>query len=240
MRVAEAIQMVELTGLERRRPNELSGGQRQRVALARAIVNRPKVLLLDEPLAALDAKLRRAMQLELKQLQHRLKITFVFVTHDQEEALTMSDRIAVINQGKIEQLGEVGEIYHRPLTPFVAGFIGHANLFTANVSENRFRIDDSLQLLCPEPRAAGTVTLSIRPEKIRVHKSRPTGDNIFEATIEQELFRGPMDQLLLRTHTGLTLTALVVGESLHRGDIIFGQINPDDIIIVKGVLSPES
>jgi spermidine/putrescine transport system ATP-binding protein len=166
-------------------------------------------------------------------LQHRLKITFVFVTHDQEEALTMSDRIAVINQGKIEQLADATEIYHRPLTPFVAGFIGHANLLTATVSENRLHIDDSLQLRIDQPCVAGTVTISIRPENIRVQKSRPTGENIFEATIEQELFRGPMDQLLLRTPTGLTLTALVVGESLHRGDNVFGQVNPDDIIIVR-------
>src|SRR5205085_835027 len=133
LRVAEAIAMVSLAGLERRKPAQLSGGQKQRVALARAIVNRPKVLLLDEPLAALDAKLRRAMQAELKRLQSKLGITFVFVTHDQEEALTMSDRIAVMHAGQIEQIGSVSEVYHRPRSRFVAAFMGQPNIFAARV-----------------------------------------------------------------------------------------------------------
>lgn len=245
-RVVDAIQMVELAGLEKRRPNELSGGQRQRVALARAIVNRPKVLLLDEPLAALDAKLRRAMQLELKQLQHRLKITFIFVTHDQEEALTMSDRIAVINQGKIEQLGSVAEIYHRPLTPFVAGFIGHANLFEAAVLDRPrgagcVRIENTIELTTSfDLPTAGKAAISIRPEKLRIHKTRPAGENVIEATIEQELFRGPMNQLLLRTTSGLAITALLVNEStgtesLHCGQNIFAQVHRDDVVVVSSV-----
>ena len=132
-RVRQAIQMVSLAGFEERKPSQLSGGQRQRVALARAIVCRPKVLLLDEPLSALDAKLRHAMQVELKRLQQKLGITFVFVTHDQEEALTMSDRIAVINKGRIEQLGDASAIYHQPKTTFVANFIGQANILEAEV-----------------------------------------------------------------------------------------------------------
>ncbi len=132
-RIKDALATVSLAEQADKLPHQMSGGQRQRVALARAIVCRPKVLLLDEPLSALDAKLRHGMQLELKRLQRKLGLTFVFVTHDQEEALTMSDRIAIINQGKIEQLGDATEIYHKPRTPFAADFIGQANLLAASV-----------------------------------------------------------------------------------------------------------
>src|SRR5665213_609104 len=145
-RVNRVIELVSLTGLEHRKPSELSGGQKQRVALARALVCEPKVLLLDEPLAALDAKLRRAMQFELKRLQSRLGITFLFVTHDQEEALVMSDRIAVINKGRIEQIGAVNEIYHRPATAFVADFLGQANVLEARVES---RDVNGIVLVCP-------------------------------------------------------------------------------------------
>ena len=127
-RRGEALEMVRLTGYDERKPTELSGGQRQRVALARAIVNRPRVLLLDEPLGALDLKLREQLQVELKQIQREVGITFVYVTHDQEEALTMSDRIAVFNEGRIEQVGEPESVYERPANPFVAGFVGVSNL----------------------------------------------------------------------------------------------------------------
>ena len=132
-RVGEALELVKLLGYERRKPNQLSGGQQQRVALARALVNRPNVLLLDEPLGALDLKLRRQLQLELKRIQAEVGITFVYVTHDQEEALTMSDRIAVMNGGRIEQLGTPEDLYDRPATRFVAGFIGTTNLLSGTV-----------------------------------------------------------------------------------------------------------
>ena len=138
-RVGEALEMVRLTGLDRRRPAELSGGQRQRVALARAIVNRPSVLLLDEPLGALDLKLRQQMQVELKSIQQRLGMTFVYVTHDQEEALTMSDRIAVMNQGRIEQVGSPTDVYEHPATAFVAGFVGVSNLLSGESALARHR-----------------------------------------------------------------------------------------------------
>src|SRR6476469_5466425 len=134
-RVHEALELVHLTGYEKRKPNQLSGGQQQRVALARALVNRPNVLLLDEPLGALDLKLRKAMQIELKRIQQQVGITFVYVTHDQGEALSMSDRIAVMSNGKIEQLGEPREIYDRPASAFVADFIGDMNFFEADVVE---------------------------------------------------------------------------------------------------------
>ena len=134
-RVHELLELVQLPGLEKRRPGQLSGGQRQRVALARALINRPRILLLDEPLGALDLKLRQQMQIELKAIQHRVGTTFIFVTHDQEEALTMSDRIAVFNLGKIEQIGTPTEIYERPMTPFVAGFVGTSNIITDEMAQ---------------------------------------------------------------------------------------------------------
>jgi putative spermidine/putrescine transport system ATP-binding protein len=152
-RVADALSMVRLAGYERRRPSQLSGGQRQRVALARALVNRPRVLLLDEPLGALDLKLREEMQIELKAIQQEVGITFIYVTHDQEEALTMSDRLAVFNRGRIEQVGTPADVYERPATRFVAGFVGTSNLLTGVVAEQVVG-------------RAGTFT--VRPEKIRL------------------------------------------------------------------------
>ena len=152
-RVGQALAMVRLAGYDRRKPSQLSGGQRQRVALARALVNRPRVLLLDEPLGALDLKLREEMQLELKAIQQEVGITFVYVTHDQEEALTMSDRLAVFSQGRIEQVGSPADVYERPTTPFVAGFVGTSNLLSGAVAEAVVG-------------RAGTYT--VRPEKIRL------------------------------------------------------------------------
>jgi putative spermidine/putrescine transport system ATP-binding protein len=152
-RVGEALDMVRLSGYEKRRPNQLSGGQRQRVALARALVNRPRVLLLDEPLGALDLKLREEMQIELKSIQQQVGITFIYVTHDQEEALTMSDRLAVFHRGRIEQVGPPADVYERPATAFVAGFVGTSNLLEGEVARTIVG-------------SAGTFT--VRPEKIRL------------------------------------------------------------------------
>jgi putative spermidine/putrescine transport system ATP-binding protein len=152
-RVSEALAMVRLGGYERRRPSQLSGGQRQRVALARALINRPRVLLLDEPLGALDLKLREEMQIELKTIQREVAITFIYVTHDQEEALTMSDRIAVFNHGRIEQVGSPADVYERPATAFVAGFVGTSNLLSGPAARAVFGME-------------GTYT--VRPEKIRL------------------------------------------------------------------------
>jgi putative spermidine/putrescine transport system ATP-binding protein len=158
VRVDEMLELVRLPGFGYRKPSQLSGGQRQRVALARALINRPRVLLLDEPLGALDLKLRQEMQVELKNIQKQVGITFVFVTHDQEEALTMSDRIAVFSQGKVEQVGSPAEVYEHPATPFVAGFVGTSNLLSGDLAR---RITGS------------DARFSIRPEKI--HISLPDG-----------------------------------------------------------------
>ena len=245
-RVRQAIDLVSLGGMEQRRPSQLSGGQRQRVALARAIVCEPKVLLLDEPLAALDAKLRHAMQVELKRLQRKLGITFVFVTHDQEEALTMSDRIAVVNKGRIEQLGESSEIYHSPQTTFVANFIGQANIIEASVvadegSFTRLSLSDDLEVLVPRESRLATMSellVSIRPEKIHLQRSKPPGSNVFEATVEEELFKGATDQLELKTRGGLKLTVVVANESatqecFHQGETVWCSLHPSDIVVVR-------
>jgi putative spermidine/putrescine transport system ATP-binding protein len=177
-RAEEALGMVRLADLGKRKPGELSGGQRQRVALARALVNRPRVLLLDEPLGALDLKLRQEMQIELKHIQESVGITFLYVTHDQEEALTMSDRIAVFNNGRIEQIGTPAEVYERPATPFVAGFVGTSNLFTTTVEGQRgeytlVRVgSDGLALLAGTGRTVGErITIAVRPEKIRLQEA---------------------------------------------------------------------
>ncbi len=168
VRVTEALRMVRLEGYEGRRPSQLSGGQRQRVALARALVNRPRVLLLDEPLGALDLKLREEMQIELKAIQHQVGITFIYVTHDQEEALTMSDRIAVFNKGSIEQVGSPADVYERPATTFVAGFVGTSNLLREEAAER----------IVGRP---GTFT--VRPEKIRLgDPGEPVGEDETSAT----------------------------------------------------------
>jgi spermidine/putrescine transport system ATP-binding protein len=179
-RVERVVQMTALGDFVGRKPAQLSGGQRQRVALARAIICEPKVLLLDEPLSALDAKLRTQMRLELKQLQKQLGITFIYVTHDQEEALTMSDRVAVINDGCVEQIGTVNEIYYKPATRFVASFIGETNIVEAQILASdsgmlRCRLKGGLELHVrqPEFRPTENILLSLRPEKIRHHRSNP-------------------------------------------------------------------
>jgi putative spermidine/putrescine transport system ATP-binding protein len=172
-RVTQALRQVALEGYEDRRPAQLSGGQQQRVALARAIVIRPRVLLCDEPLAALDRKLRQSMQFELKSLQQQLGVTTIFVTHDQEEAMTISDRIAVMNAGRIEQIGTSREVYDRPATRFVSDFIGEINLFTGEWRDGAF-IADGQALPAPAPAQAGKATMAIRPERMHLTKNVET------------------------------------------------------------------
>ena len=181
-RVTEMLELVELPGYEARKPGQISGGQAQRVALARALVNKPAVLLLDEPLGALDLKLRKQMQVELKRIQQEVGITFIYVTHDQEEAMTMSDRIAVMNHGKYEQLGDPEALYERPETRFVAGFLGVSNLLPATptappASYAAFKLGDGTACRVPAALAAGRqgkIALGVRPEKIRLRSRTRT------------------------------------------------------------------
>jgi spermidine/putrescine transport system ATP-binding protein len=245
-RLAEVVELVALAGFEDRKPAQLSGGQRQRVALARAIVPRPKVLLLDEPLSALDAKLRHQMQLELKRLQQHLGMTFVFVTHDQEEALTMSDRIAVFDQGRIEQLGTGNEIYLQPRTAFVADFIGEANLIEVTLLTRegplvRLRLAGGLELVLPDsawPADLTSALLSIRPEKVLVSKSPMVAENVFAARVVSEVFKGATDNLQLATAAGTRLSAVVTNASalhaaIHKGDEVFCGLHADDLVVVR-------
>jgi len=196
-RVTEALEMVRLPGMECRRPNQLSGGQMQRIALARALVNHPKVLLLDEPLGALDLKLRKAMQLELKALQHQIGLTFIYVTHDQEEALTMSDRIAVMSGGRVLQLGRPEEIYEQPANRFVADFIGETNFLVGKVTavqagEASVIIDGTLTIHVQAPPGVTPgqeTTIAIRPEKISLYAESP-GPCALPGIIQEVIYIG--------------------------------------------------
>ncbi len=244
-RVDRVVEMTSLQDFVDRRPSQMSGGQRQRVALARAIVCEPKVLLLDEPLSALDAKLRHQMRIELKHLQKRLGITFVFVTHDQEEALTMSDRIAVINKGHVEQIGSVSEIYYQPATRFVASFIGETNIVGAKIlnRDGEFSICEAEGGLRVRVRHNPRITteevlLSLRPEKLRLSLAEPEGDNVFPATISVEIFKGAVDELTVVTAGGLELGAILANDgesevSFHEGQRVFVRIQPTDISMIE-------
>ena len=206
-RVKRALEMVQLSGMERRNPKQLSGGQQQRVALARALVKTPQVLLLDEPLGALDLKLRKEMQLELKALQKQLGITFVYVTHDQEEALTMSDRIAVMNKGRVQQMGTPVEIYERPANKFVAEFIGESNFFegtTKSLSGLEARVfipslnTEVSGIPISKGLAAGDeVFVSIRPEKVQIIQDRDTQSNLLLGRVEDTVYIGADTHILV-------------------------------------------
>ena len=224
-RVGEAMERVGLAGFEKRRPDQLSGGQQQRVALARAIINRPKLLLLDEPLSALDRNLRQSMQLELKSLQHDLGICFLFVTHDQEEALTMSDRVVVLNRGRIEQVGTPETLYYQPTTRFVAAFIGDGALFSgrieASVDGPVLVTDDGLRFAVrPDATLGAAATLLLRPEQLEAAPEAPDGHHgIVEARLEQSVFLGAARKFVCRLANGASLTAAPTGaeaESLSR------------------------
>jgi spermidine/putrescine transport system ATP-binding protein len=223
------LELVQLEGKSDRRPRELSGGQQQRVALARALVNRPRALLLDEPLAALDLKLRQAMQMELKRIQREVGITFVFVTHDQNEALTMSDRLVVMNAGRIEQLGAPREVYERPRTRFVAGFIGTSNLIRATVE----RVDGTTAVLASAPdeslvapdalRASAQVgkplELTVRPEKIVLSTTPPASDWCrLRGRVTEVVYLGTSTQYAVRTTDGSDLLVFLQNAS-HSSDV---------------------
>jgi spermidine/putrescine transport system ATP-binding protein len=235
-RVAEALSLVELEGRETRKPHQLSGGQQQRVALARALVNRPRALLLDEPLGALDHKLRQAMQLELKRIQREVGITFVYVTHDQEEALTMSDRLVVMNAGRIEQFGSPRELYEYPATRFVANFIGTSNILTGRLE----RKGDAWALagLGPEERvlvadasqaeAGQDVEVAVRPEKmvLRAEQDPPPPDRCaLRARVTEVVYLGTSTQFRMLTDGGQAVTVYRQNASVTPGDdVLTGQV----------------
>ena len=247
-RVKEMLEIVHLADFAERRPTQLSGGQQQRVALARALVNYPSALLLDEPLGALDLKLRQTMQLELKRIQREVGITFVFVTHDQEEALTMSDRIAVMNAGRVEQIGTPEEIYHRPATVFVAGFIGVANLIpaavlavtgdlaTVDAAGHRFGVPVTDESIRPDDSAV----VMVRPERLHISVDRPSGDiAAVEATVETLVFQGPVLRTSLRTDAGTGLVAHIGPEDalpmLRPGDRLWASWGLDAACLLRSL-----
>jgi spermidine/putrescine transport system ATP-binding protein len=243
-RVGEALELVHLAGYDKRKPNQLSGGQQQRVALARALVNRPNVLLLDEPLGALDLKLRKALQVELKRVQVEVGITFVYVTHDQEEALTMSDRIAVMRGGKVEQLGTPEELYERPATPFVADFIGTTNLLRG-VVEGEVRGSTIVRLDSGDrcrvgvvDRAAGQpIDLSLRPEAIRIERRNGEAHDPLDwlpATVEQVAYLGSAVQYHVRTAGGQAIAVLAAKQTTRfsRGDDVELAWSPTEALVL--------
>ena len=253
-RVTEMLELVELPGFERRRPGQISGGQAQRVALARALVNKPAVLLLDEPLGALDLKLRKQMQVELKRIQQEVGITFIYVTHDQEEAMTMSDRIAVMNRGRYEQLGDPETLYERPSTPFVASFLGVSNLLPAKIGERDgarvwCSLDDGTRVQVPAAAIDGktSIRLGVRPEKIRLQPAADGeatgeaagGSNRIRGRVVDASYLGVSTSYIVESTSGARVTIYEQNVertshgSLHRpGDDVFLSWSPDHTFAV--------
>ena len=237
--VRDALRLVGLTEFEERYPTQLSGGQQQRVALARALVNKPRVLLLDEPLGALDLKLRKQMQLELKKLQEEVGIAFLYVTHDQEEALTLSDRIGVMSEGRLVQFGTPREIYHAPASQFVADFIGESNLVPcARGADTRWSLPGGLAVGLPgAPPASSRAVLSIRPEALRLSRSPLELPNAFVATVRGTVYLGSAVLVYAELSEELVLVArvadLALGESLKRGEQVFVGWEPSEGRLLK-------
>jgi spermidine/putrescine transport system ATP-binding protein len=224
-RITQMLKVVELEGLERRRPRQLSGGQQQRVALARALVNRPAALLLDEPLGALDVKLRKQMQLELKRIQHDLGTTFVYVTHDQEEALAMSDRIAVMNGGQVEQIGSPREMYEHPTTAFVADFIGSLNAVELTVTDvvgpyAVMRLDERQRVVVPvdaDVHVGDELRVAVRPERVRiapVDAEVPETGSRLDGVVIQIVYLGMYTQFHVETRNGRMISNRLADEVL--------------------------
>jgi spermidine/putrescine transport system ATP-binding protein len=243
--VRDALELVQLTGYEKRRPGMLSGGQQQRVALARALVLNPSVLLLDEPLGALDAKLRRSLKVELKALQERVGITFLYVTHDQEEALTMSDRLAVMNAGRIVQLGTPRQVYEEPADTYVADFLGVSNLMEVEVTERgpgsrcTVRLGESaLEVERGEVDGLGPAHVVIRPERVRIAPHSEAGPNRVPAMVERLVFLGAATQIMLRLAPGPLLQAVVHNDgseaSLSQGTPVQVFLAPDALRVLGG------
>lgn len=239
-RVNEMLDLVQLKGYEKRKPEALSGGQKQRVAIARALINNPKVLLLDEPLGALDLKLRKQMQIELKRLQKMLGITFVYVTHDQEEALTMSDRIAIMNEGIIEQLGTPREIFERPLTRFVADFIGESNIFDGKVINLNDGIID-VETTAGTIRAKGNgfelgenIHVSIRPEYIDVCTTSVEGFNL-KGNVKDFIYMGTVVKVAVKLKDDMEIkySRFEREDKVSEGDSVNIYWNPERAVAIK-------
>jgi spermidine/putrescine transport system ATP-binding protein len=236
--VREALALVRLEGYEKRKPSQLSGGQQQRVALARALVLKPTCLLLDEPLGALDAKLRRALQVELKVLQQQVGITFVYVTHDQEEALTMSDRLAVMNEGLIEQLGTPRDVYEEPRTAFVADFLGVSNLLDATASgAGRVRLGEfDLRAERGDTETTGHCRLVIRPERVGIEPHGSAGENRVPVLVDRLVYTGATTKVLLRFAHGGTLETVIPNTgpapAYQQGDPVIAVLPPDALRIL--------
>ena len=250
-KVADVLELVQLHGLERRKPSQLSGGQQQRVALARALVLTPRVLLLDEPLGALDARLRKSLQVELKAIQADVGVTFVFVTHDQEEALTMSDRVAVMNNGRVEQAASPREVYEEPTTSFVADFLGVSNLLDAQASPDgegcNLRIGErSFLARRGETGSSGPVKAMIRPERIGVEAQGTTGDNRLPGLVERSVFLGGAHEVHVRVLGGELLRATIPNDGrslpveLEEGTAVTLHLPADGLRVLTPSQPPRS
>ena len=231
-RVEQALAMVKMAAYAAVKPSKISGGQQQRIALARALVNRPKLLLLDEPLSALDANLRRQMQVELKSLQREVGITFIFVTHDQEEAMVMSDRIALLRMGELEQVASPREIYARPATAYCAQFIGHTNLLRAVVDNHVARAGT---LSWPTSSPDGTVLFSLRPENIRTATGKSDAVR-FQATVQRQAFHGATELLQVQCRDGMMISVRTPAQQSWQGNLDFEFAAADAIPVQE---SPE-
>jgi spermidine/putrescine transport system ATP-binding protein len=248
-RVGDALSLVSMSAFASRRPSQLSGGQQQRVALARALVLNPSVLLLDEPLGALDAKLRRSLKVELKALQERVGITFIYVTHDQEEALTMSDRLAVMNSGRIAQIGTPQDVYESPADAYVADFLGAANLLSILVSErvrggvSALKLGDVVLSTANEvPAEPGIVAQAvIRPERVRVEEHGSAGPNRVPALVDRVVYLGAATQVLLRLASGESLQAVVPNADAAgwtQGTPVHAYLPTDALRVLAGDAAP--
>lgn len=235
-KVKEMLELVQLEGYEKRKPSELSGGQKQRVAIARALANNPRVLLLDEPLGALDLQLRRTMQLELKRLQKKLGITFIYITHDQEEAINMSDRIVVMNQGQFEQIGTPDEIYNHPKTSYVAAFVGNANILKGTVAEKnghhiKVKLGDEVASIDTEEKVnvGENVTVALRGENILLEENAD-----LHATVKEKNFAAGQLRVLLTLPNGDEITASRFGMNadIQPGQQICWRFEPKDAVLV--------
>jgi len=242
-RVDEMLLLVQLKGFDKRFPSQLSGGQKQRVAIARALINRPKVLLLDEPLGALDLKLRKEMQLELKNLQKKLGITFIYVTHDQEEALTMSDRIAIMNQGYLDQLDTPENVYEKPATKFVADFIGESNIFesvitniTGNIANIGLEVGNALGLIKEDTllKQFEMVYVCVRPEKVLFSKEEVNGFTI-KGIVKEQIYVGNVikSHVLIANGQIVKISRMDIDDVPKEGEMVYLYWSLEDVVIIK-------